>query len=202
MSFINWLIPFINQLGDWIYVIMFLTAFLESTAFVGLLVPGAALIIFFGFLGFLRVVYLPDVLWIMALGGIAGDAISFYLGGEGNRFFSPQGKILSSKHLLTAEDFFKRHGAKSVVIARFIGPLRPIVPFVAGLFKMPAKKFFLFNIPSGLAASLVYVGAGFVFGHAWARLVRAIGQVGISALIFIAGTLLAGYIVRKKTLRL
>jgi len=181
MHFVNWLYPIIHQLGHWVYVLIFLTAFLESLAFVGLFFPGTTLIIFFGFLSFAGLVDLGDVLWIVALGGIAGDAVGFYLGRESPKLFSPQGKIFTSKYLKTAEIFFNRHHAKSVVIARFVGPLRPIVPFVAGLFKMSTKKFFIYNVLGGLMAALVYVGIGFIFGQAWVRMARLIGRVGVGA---------------------
>jgi undecaprenyl-diphosphatase len=73
--------------------------------------------------------------------------------------------------------FFTKHGDKSILLARFIGPLRPVIPFVAGLFQMRALKFFLFNIVGGFLAALFYLSLGYFFGQATGQLHTIFGAV-------------------------
>lgn len=179
MEFVNSLLPTIEHFRVLGYWIAFLIALLETLAFVGLAVPGTALIILTGFLsarGFLDV---GDLIWFVAAGAIVGDAISFYLGKRGEKFFNKNSRIFKSSYLEKGEALFKRHGGKSIVIGRFIGPLRPIIPFIAGLSKMGAKKFFSWNILGGFAWSILFVLLGFFFGQAWRAIEIWAARIGV-----------------------
>jgi len=197
MRFLHFLLPKIILLGPWAYVIIFLAAVLESTAVVGLFFPGSTLVVFVGFLASQNIFNPVDVIILVTLGGITGDAISFYLGQRGTNLFRGESKLLKRSHLLAGEEFFKRHGDKSIVLARFIGPLRPIIPFVAGLFKMPDGKFFLFNVISGVAAAIFYVLVGYFFGAAWTKFSHLIGRVGLGAIVLIIVVLFIGHLNRQ-----
>ncbi len=197
MDFLLALLPKIQHLGLWGYWAVLLAAALESTAFVGLFFPGTTIIVFAGFLTAQKILDVGDMIWFVAIGGIIGDSISFYLGRRGTNLFKAENKLLKKSHLETAETFFNRHGAKSIFLARFIGPVRPLVPFVAGLSKMNTKKFFLFNILGGFAAATVYVLIGYFFGEAWGRVGPLLEQAKV-ALLILFGAGVIGYILRKK----
>lgn len=146
----------------------------------GEIVPGTVLVVLAGFLsaqGFLDMGYL---VWFATIGAILGDWLSFYLGAKGTNFFRSENKLLKAAHLQLGERFFYQHGSKSVFLGRFIGPLRPIIPFVAGLSKMDKKKFLFWNIISAFLWSTSYLALGFFFGSSLA--------------IIEAWTTLAGYI--------
>ena len=131
----------------------FLVAFLEAAAIVGLLVPG----IFLLFLIAALVGWDPSMMVAMsvafALGAMAGDGLSFALGRRYRaRLAALPPTSRSGRWLDTGRAVFRRHGGRSVFIARFVGPVRPIVPVVAGSLGMPAASF----VPRMIVASLVW----------------------------------------------
>ncbi len=162
----------LQQLLDWIAlhplwagIVIFLVALCESLAVVGMLVPGAAMMIGFGTListGTLA--FWPTCGWAVA-GAIAGDGLSFMLG---HHYRDRLPRIWPfRKHPQSLErgiDFFQRYGGKSVVIGRFIGPTRAIIPMVAGMMGMPANRFIAANVLSALLWAPLYLLPGMVLG--------------------------------------
>jgi len=140
MSFINHILPTFAHLGLWGYWLVLLVSLLESLVLAGEIVPGAALVIFAGFLSAQGFLDIGDLIWFAAIGAILGDGLSFYLGTKGTHFFRSENKFLKVAHLERGESFFHKHGSKSIFLGRFVGPLRPIIPFIAGLSKMDKKK--------------------------------------------------------------
>lgn len=184
-------------LGNWIYWIVLLAALLEATAFIGLVFPGTTLITFVGYLASRDVLDIGDAISCVAIGGIVGDTISYYLGLHGKNYFKPESKLFKPELLEKGRAFFASHGAKGVFLARFIGPLRPIVPFVAGLSHMNPRRFFVFNILGGIAAAVFYVLIGYYFGFAWHAYRHVIRRIEPFILLaVIAGV--TGYIWRKR----
>lgn len=142
-----------------------LLSFAESVAFIGLLVPGVAILFALSALsGSLEAALLP-LLAGGVIGAIAGDQLSFLLG----RHFAPH---LQRRWPLNrypewrqrGESFFLRRGGASIVIGRFIGPVRPLIPFIAGSCKMPSARFTLINGCSALAWSPAYLLPGYLTG--------------------------------------
>jgi undecaprenyl-diphosphatase len=179
MQLIARIIPHLESLGIFSYWIIFLVATLESFAFVGLIIPGTTFIVIMGILASQGALDVGDVIAAVALGGVIGDALSFYLGTKGKSFLNSKNKFFKQEHLAYGEKFFLTHGDKSVFLARFFGPLRPIIPFVAGVFKMSKIRFFIFNILSSVCAAGAYVMLGYFFGQASLSLEKFIGRVGI-----------------------
>jgi undecaprenyl-diphosphatase len=158
---------------------MLLISFLESFAFLGLIIPGTSLVVFAGVLTSRKIIRLGSLIVAVAVGGILGDAASFYLGKKGTKWFGSHNKFFKTEYLKKGEDFFLKHGNRSVIFARFFGPLRPIIPFVAGMFKMPSQKFFLYNVISAAVSAPLYVGLGFFLGSASGQVEKIIGRVGL-----------------------
>jgi len=146
-------------------VFVFLVACGESLAVVGLVVPGALLMVGFGALIALDyLAFAPTVIAAM-LGAIAGDGISYWLGVKYNRNLASIWPFTRYPDLLSrGEGFFQRHGGKSVLLGRFVGPLRPIIPAIAGMLRMPMRQFFLINILSALLWAPLYLLPGIIFG--------------------------------------
>lgn len=125
---------------------IFFTSFAESLAFVGLLMPGAALMLTAGALittGALS--FWPTMAWA-ACGAVFADGISFWLGHrfkEQIRSFSLFARY--PEVLAQGEKFFHRHGGKSVFLGRFVGPVRPVIPIVAGMLGMGQARFTVYN---------------------------------------------------------
>ena len=155
------LLDFIKAHADWAALVMFITAFGESFAFVSLLFPGTSVLIAAGTLlsdGTLP--YLPILLGAV-LGAVLGDSVSYWFGrsfGGGIVRLWPFARYpdLLSRGIL----FFERHGGKSVFIGRFFGPIRAVIPLAAGIMQMPRGRFWFANVTSALvwAPMLLFVG--------------------------------------------
>jgi membrane-associated protein len=74
------------------------------------------------------------------------------------------GRIIKRRHIEAAEGFYERHGGKALVLARFVPVVRTFAPFVAGMGKMPLRRFWLFNWLGALGWTAVFVTAGYFFG--------------------------------------
>lgn len=149
------------------YLIIFLIFFLESVAFIGLVIPGTVFLVLAGFLASRNVLDLRTLLWLIFAGAIFGDLLSFYLGRKGKKLFKKDNLIFKSFYVEKGEDFFRRHGNKSIIIGRFIGPIRPLVSFVSGLCRVNKNKFFLLNLLSALLWVATYFAVGYFFGQAF-----------------------------------
>lgn len=145
--------------------IIFVTAFLESVAFIGTIVP-AGIVMFAG--GALIGAGVLDVwltLGLAFLGAIAGDALSYELGhrhADRIRNWSPV--IRHARAFSRGRQFVERYGGKSVLLARFVAPMRAVVPVVAGIARMPRFRFYLINILSAAIWAPVHVLPGVMFG--------------------------------------
>jgi membrane protein DedA with SNARE-associated domain len=163
MGYLTTVLDWIGAHAAWAGPVVFLVALSESLALVGLIMPGAVLLFGFGALiGSGRLEFWPIMLWAIA-GAIAGDGLSYLLG----RWLGPRlGDMWPFRQrpelLRNGVEFFQRHGAKSVVLGRFVGPLRPIIPAVAGMLRMSALRFFITNVLSAVAWAPAYLLPGMV----------------------------------------
>lgn len=172
----DWIHAFSGWLGDhpgWLAAALFAAAFIESLAIAGLIVPGVALLFAIAVLAGKTGMPVWSALGWAAAGAIVGDNVSFWIGraftGHLHRVwpFSRHPAVLDR-----GERFFRKHGGKSVVLGRFVGPIRPVIPLVAGAFGMSGNRFLVFNLTSALAWAPVYVLPGFLVGSAIARQIQ------------------------------
>jgi membrane protein DedA with SNARE-associated domain/membrane-associated phospholipid phosphatase len=180
-SVLSW----IEHHPHWAYLAVCLIAAGESLVVVGLIVPGVALMFGVGALVAVGALDLGPVLLFAALGAALGDSLSFWIG----RHFRQRLRLVwpFNRHeglLDRGIEFFHRHGAKSVVLARFVGPLRPIVPAVAGMLDMPPRRFFAANVSSALLWAPAYTLPGVVFGASLALAAEVAGK--LAALLVVA----------------
>ena len=159
------LLEWVSANPHWAGVIVFLMAFAESLAVVGMVVPGVAVMFAVGALiGAGALDFQAMVLWAV-LGAVAGDGLSFWLG----RHYQNQLTRLwpFNRHPAMLEKgmaFFQRYGGKSVAIGRFFGPVRAVIPLVAGMMNMSTGAFLLANIASALVWAPAYLLPGMAFG--------------------------------------
>jgi len=167
----------------WTLTVIFLAAFLEAVAVIGTFIPGSTAMFLAGALAGTGSLSLGWVfVWAIA-GAIAGDGMSFWLGSRYKdrivQFwpFRKHPEVLEAGHR-----FFRKHGSKSVVLARFIGPLRAIVPVVAGMLRMPPLLFYGMNVLSALIWAPAHILPGMVFGAS----VLLAGAVSFRLVVIIA----------------
>lgn len=145
---LEYMTDLVARLGHWGYVFIFAVAACESAAFLGLLVPGESLVLFTGFLASRGVLDLDALIIIVAVGAAVGDNIGYELGTRlGRPWLLRHGARfgLGESRLRRTEEFFKRHGGKSVFFGRFVGFARALVPFVAGSARMRYGIFVAYN---------------------------------------------------------
>jgi len=190
MDFIQHLLPSIEHLGILGYWLAFFASFFESMAIVGSFVPGAFIVVVFGFFSAQGYLDLGDLIWFVALGAILGDSVSYYLGGKGAHFFKNENRLLRRDHLDKGQAFFKKHGDKSIFLGRFIGPLRSIVPFIAGLSRMNMRAFLFWNVVSGFLWASAHLLLGYFFSGTLDAIGVWTGRVGL----FVAGVVIFTFI--------
>lgn len=159
------LLHWVEANPGWAGLVVFLMAFAESLAIVGMAVPGVAVLFTVGALiGAGALDFWQMVAWAVA-GAILGDGLSFWLG---RRYQHQLTRLWPfSRHPQTLERgiaFFNRYGGKSVIIGRFFGPVRAVIPLVAGMMEMPPNRFLFANVLSALGWAPAYLLPGMVFG--------------------------------------
>jgi membrane protein DedA with SNARE-associated domain len=155
------LIAFIAAHAHWAAVIMFVTAFGESFAFLSLLFPGTTLLIAAGTLMSGGTLPYAPVLIAAVLGATLGDTVSYWIGRRYGDSITRIWPFTRNPELLpTGIRFFAKHGGKSVFIGRFFGPIRAVIPLAAGVMRMPRGWFWFANFTSALvwAPMLLFVG--------------------------------------------
>jgi membrane-associated protein len=163
---------YLNQwagaLGGWLYLILFIVVFCETGLVVTPFLPGDSLLFAVGALAASE--GSPIDLWLVAVllcvAAVAGDAVNYAIGYRvGPRVFSREDSwLLNKKHLVRTQEFYERHGGKTIVIARFIPIIRTFAPFVAGIGKMRYSRFAAFNVSGGIVWVLAFLIAGYLFG--------------------------------------
>ena len=150
-----------------------LVVFAESGLLIGFFLPGDSLLFTTGFLisaGFLNINIHLAVL-IVFIAAVLGDSVGYTFGRKlGPRLFRKQdARLFKQEYIKQAQTFYEKHGAKTIIIARFIPIVRTFAPIVAGASKMEYRRFLSFNIIGALlwAAGVTYAGflLGGVFEH-------------------------------------
>ena len=171
---------------------IFITSFAESLAFVGLIMPGAAMMLTAGALiatGALS--FWPTMGWAVC-GAVLADGLSFWIGHRFKDHIRSFSLFARYPEVLTrGEEFFNRHGGKSVFFGRFVGPVRPVIPIVAGMMGMGHTRFTVYNILSALGWAPAYLLPGMAFG---ASLALA-GEVAERLAILLVLLMLLGWLV-------
>lgn len=145
-----------------IYLLIFLLAIVESLPLVGIVLPGSIILMALGFAASSGYIDPLLVYVLFLIGSMIGDSVGFFAGRKGVTLFRKDNSLI-----IRGKDFMERHGAKSIFLGRFIGPIRPILSLVAGTLETPVIKFFVKNILAAAIWLLLYMGLGYYFGHAW-----------------------------------
>jgi undecaprenyl-diphosphatase len=159
------LIDWIEANPLWAGLAVFFVAFAESVAVFGLLVPGVVAMFGFGALIATGNLEFWPVFWWAVSGAVAGDGLSFWIGHRYRERL--RGLWPFNRHPMSLQrgiEFFQRFGGKSVAVGRFFGPVRAIIPLVAGMMGMPPWRFVVANLLSALVWAPAYLLPGIAFG--------------------------------------
>jgi membrane protein DedA with SNARE-associated domain/membrane-associated phospholipid phosphatase len=198
LHYIDTLLVVIHHHPALAYTAVFLVAFLESLALVGLLVPGTVLMFGIGAIVAAGGMGMKPVLVLAAVGAVAGDGLSFWLG---RRYRERLGSIWPFRRypeiLKKGEVFFNRHGGKSILFGRFVGPVRPIIPAVAGMLGMAPGLFAAINVLSAIGWAFAYLLPGFFFGTSLALAGTVSSRLAVLIFIVLAASWGFVWLVRR-----
>ena len=188
-----------ETLGTWTYALVGGLAFLETGAFVGLIAPGETAIVLGGVVAAQGEINLVAVLLIAWVAAAVGDIASFVLGARlGRRFIHRHGTRLgmTAPRVDRVEQFYARHGAKAILVGRFVGIIRAVSPFLAGSSGLRFRAF----LPWSLLGTLVWASAftlvGYAFSESFSQAAGALTH-GAFALAVLASVVLAVRVHRK-----
>jgi undecaprenyl-diphosphatase len=161
-----------NTLGAWTYLLVGVFAFAETGAFVGLVIPGETVMLLGGAVagqGAIDIYILIGVAWFAAW---LGDTTSFFIGRRlGREFVLEHGPRFGIGHerFERVEDYFSRHGGKTIFIGRFVSLIRAFAPFIAGSSGMRYRAF----VPYSILGTGLWASAHILVGYFFSRSIES-----------------------------
>ena len=149
------------------YAVLFAIIFAETGFVFTPFLPGDSLLFAagaFAALGSFKILTLLAILWLAAF---LGDTVNYWIG----HFFgqkiidNPKIPLINQEHIDKTQEFYRKHGGKTIFLARFIPIIRTFAPFVAGVGKMDYLKFVFFNIAGGFSWVFAFTLLGYFFGN-------------------------------------
>jgi membrane-associated protein len=181
-----------DTLGPWTYALVASLAFLETGAFVGLVAPGETAIVLGGVVAAEGGVELAPILLVAWLGAALGDLTSFLVGQRlGRRFLLTRGPRLgvTAPRLERVEGFFDRHGAKAILIGRFVGIVRAVAPFLAGASRLRLRAFLPWSLLGTAAWATAFTLVGYAFHASFGSAADALSHGALAAAVLAAAVL-------------
>ena len=173
-SFVNlilhldtYLVDLVNQYGILTYVILFAIVFAETGLVLMPFLPGDSLLFAAGAIAALGSLHIGVVVAILIAAAILGDTVNYWIGHFFGRKIVDNPKIpfINQEHIDKTEQFYKKYGGKTIILARFVPIVRTFAPFVAGVGTMNYKKFITYNIIGGVLWVTLFTFAGYFFGN-------------------------------------
>jgi membrane-associated protein len=156
-------------LGPWLYALLFAIVFCETGLVVTPFLPGDSLLFAAGALCALdgSPLDLPVLAGLLVVAAVSGDAVNYSIGSYVGPavFTSDHSRFLNRQHLVRTQNFYARHGGKTIFLARFVPIVRTFAPFVAGIGRMSYRHFATWNVTGALTWVLSFLVAGYAFGQ-------------------------------------
>jgi membrane-associated protein len=194
------LVLMLQLYGAWIYAILFAVIFAETGFVVTPFLPGDSLLFAVGALAAVDTsgtLSAPFASLLLATAAILGNTVNYSIGRAiGPAAFSGRYRLLKQDYLHRTEEFFARYGAWAVFLSRFMPIIRTFAPFVAGVGRMPAARFLVYNLAGAILWVLLFIWGGYLFGNI--SLVK--NHFGVVTIAIIALSLLpvAGLLLRRR----
>lgn len=162
------LVDIINDYQYWTYLILFLIIFAETGLVITPFLPGDSVLFAMGAL-----IAKPEtdlhiliMLVLLIAAAIIGDFVNYEIGKHfGSRVFKENSKLFKLSYLEKTQNFYAKHGSKTIIYARFVPIVRTFAPFVAGISKMSYSHFGKYNIIGGIFWVSLFLYAGYFFGQ-------------------------------------
>lgn len=159
------LVFFVQQYGDWVYALLFAIIFTETGVVIAPFLPGDSLLFVAGAICVTEGMSLPLLMALLIVAAILGDAVNYAIGRWFGDALMKRTRLISPEKIKYTQEFFEKHGPKTIVIARFLPIVRTMAPFVAGFSGMNAKRFLTYNVSGGVLWVVSLTVAGYLFGN-------------------------------------
>lgn len=148
------------------YLLIFAIVFAETGLLIGAFLPGDSLLFTAGLLASVGHLDIAILIFVCFTGTVLGDNLGYALGKRyGHKVFTKKGSLLFDiDHIDKAEKFYKAHGGKTVIIARFLPFVRTAAPILAGVGKMNFRTFVIYNVLGGILWAVSFCMLGYISG--------------------------------------
>lgn len=188
---------FIAAHRDWAVLLIFLVSFGESFAFVSLVVPGTTILAACGALVPGGTLSIWPLLAGAIPGAILGDAVSYWLGRRYGPALTRCWPLARHPAMVTkGEAFVQRWGTASVALGRFLGPMRAVVPLVAGMARMDRRAFWIANVGSAIVWAPAVMLPGALLG--WLSQSADPGTLWVAGGLALAVAATAALVLRRR----
>jgi membrane-associated protein len=167
------------------YVLLTAIVFTETGLLIGFFLPGDSLLITAGLVAAAGGL---DIWWLNLLliaAAVSGDSVGYAIGARiGPRLFTREKSwLFNPRHVVRTREFYARHGAKTIVIARFVPIIRTFAPVVAGVGQMSYRRFLFYNVAGGVGWVVSMTWAGYLLGNVVPNIDRHIHIVVIVVIV-------------------
>lgn len=161
------LVEIVSEYQTWTYLILFLIIFAETGFVVTPFLPGDSLLFAAG-----AIIARPEsglnivlMMVLLIVAAILGDLVNYHIGDYvGPKAFSGKYKLLKKEYLEKTQNFYIKHGGKTIIYARFVPIVRTFAPFIAGIGTMSYARFASYNVIGAVAWVCSFLLIGFYFG--------------------------------------
>jgi membrane-associated protein len=149
------------------YAVLVVIVFTETGLLVGFFLPGDSLLITAGLVAGAGALDIWLLNLLLSIAAVAGDSVGYAIGARlGPRLFTREKSLLfNPRHVERTRRFYARHGAKTIVIARFVPIVRTFAPVVAGVGQMSYRRFLVYNVVGGVGWVLSMTWTGYLLGR-------------------------------------
>lgn len=157
----------VAQYGVWVYAILFTIIFVETGLVVMPFLPGDSLLFVCGAIAAIGGLSLPVLIVLLIVAAVLGDAVNYSVG----KYFGPkvwsweQSRFFNRAAFDRTHAFYEKHGAITIIVARFLPFVRTFAPFVAGVAEMTYPKFALYNVVGGVVWVVSLTVLGYFVGN-------------------------------------
>ncbi len=156
----------ISLYGIATYAILFAIIFIETGLVFVPFLPGDSLLFAAGAFAAIGSLNIFSLLILLIAAAVLGDTVNYWIGHFiGDKIVANSRTPIKKEHLEQTNEFFRKHGGKTIILARFVPIVRTFAPFVAGVGKMNYGKFISYNVIGGVLWVAVCTMAGYFFGN-------------------------------------
>jgi len=140
--------------------------FAETGLMIGFFLPGDSLLVTAGVFAAAGLLDIYLLITLVSLCAVVGDQLGYYIGQKtGRALFNKEDSLLFKRsHVLRAQEFYEKYGAKTIVIARFVPIVRTFAPVIAGVGQMNYRRFVTYNVFGGILWVVSMCLIGYIIG--------------------------------------